>query len=195
MLKNDYLFISIDEVLFSNKTKYNYSWMPKGETSRLENTHFKGSKSLIAAITSKGDWFYSSLTSTNNSKIFISFMEKLLKWIVVDLRSELNKSVILFYNLKVHKSKETKFYLKKTGAIYVFIPTYTPEIALIELIFGILKRRIIKQTEHKIVKLNSKDGDKEIRESFSTISKAEIIKSFCHCFRIIQKFMNDNIEN
>ena len=79
--------------------------MPKGKTSRLENTHFKSSKSLIAAITSKGDWFYSSLTSSNNSKTFISFMEKLLKWIVVDLRSELNKSVILFDNLKVHNSK------------------------------------------------------------------------------------------
>ena len=175
ILRSDYLFINIDEVLFSNKTKHSFSWMPKVKSSKIENITFKGSKSLITAVTSNGDWFYSRLSSTNNSETFVSFMERILKWVVVDLGYELKKSVIMLDNLKVYKSKMTINYLKKTDAMYVFIPAYTPEIAPIELIFGILNRRIIKQTKNRGIKLYSSDGDREIRECFSTINKSEII--------------------
>ena len=47
ILRSDYLFIKIDEVLFSNKIKHSYSWMPKGKSSKIENITFKGYKFLI----------------------------------------------------------------------------------------------------------------------------------------------------
>ena len=57
-------------------------------------------------------------------------------------------------------------YLKKTDAMYVFIPEDTPETAPIELIFGILKRRNIEQIKNRGIKLYSLDGEREIRECF-----------------------------
>ena len=41
ILRSDYLFINIDEVLFSNKTKHSYSWMPKGKSSKIEKLLLK----------------------------------------------------------------------------------------------------------------------------------------------------------
>ena len=69
-------------------------------------------------------------------------------------------------NLKAHKSKMAINYLKKTGAMYVLMPVYTPEIVPIELVFGILIRRIIKQTKNREIKLYSSNGNREIREYF-----------------------------
>ena len=106
IMRSDYLFINIDEVLFSNKTKHSYSWMPKRKFSKIENITFKGSKSLTTAVTSNDDWFYSWLTSTNNSEKFVSFMERIMKLEIVELGYELKKLVIMLDNLKVQKNKK-----------------------------------------------------------------------------------------
>ena len=187
--KQDHLYINIDEVLFSNKTKQNYSWLFKGRPGKIWNMHWVGSKSLIVAISSIGKWFAWFLTTTNKSKIFVSFMKSMLKWIEVDLWFSLGKTVIILDNLKIHKSKETLAYLTKSWALYVFLPTYAPEMAPIELIFGLIKRRLVKQTVGNSIKLSSKNGEREIREAFGTISNKEIRRSFDHCFEIIRSYI------
>ena len=59
---------------------------------------FSGSKSVIAAITSTGEWFRANLTNKNNSEIFISFMKKLLMWIQLDLKFNLDQTIIFLDN-------------------------------------------------------------------------------------------------
>ena len=97
-------------------------------------------------------------------------MKKLLLWVENDLDHRLKDTIILLDNLKVHKSKSTMDFLLNNNATYVFIPPYSPEIAPIELIFGLLKQ--IPKTG---IKLNKRNGEREIREDFATISKSEII--------------------
>ena len=40
--EDDTLFINIDEVLFSNKTKQEYSWIPKGRWGKIGNVLYSG---------------------------------------------------------------------------------------------------------------------------------------------------------
>ena len=65
----------------------------------------------------------------------------------------IKKSVIILDNLKVHKSKMTINYLKKTDAMYGFISAYTPEIVPIELIFAFWKEEFLNK--QRIEGLNS----------------------------------------
>ena len=77
--ESNYLNINIDEVLFSNKTKFNYLWLYKEVSGSLKDTIFKRSKSMIAAISSAGKWLISELDCKNNSDFFIDFLNKLKK--------------------------------------------------------------------------------------------------------------------
>ena len=65
---NDCIFVNVDEVIFSNSTKWNYSWRLKGKINVSSNISFTGSLAMFRAITSKGDWFFSNLTQSNNSE-------------------------------------------------------------------------------------------------------------------------------
>ena len=49
--------------------------MEKGSQNICYNSSFTSSLSLIGAITSLGDWFFSSLNSRNNSEFFYQFYE------------------------------------------------------------------------------------------------------------------------
>ena len=149
----DTLIINIDEVLFSNKTKKEYSWIQRGRWSNVGNILFSGSTLLIVAITSNGDWFAMFLLKNNNASKLIDFMKKLL-WGKFDLNYDLKKTLVILDNLSIHRAKCTLNLLSKSEASFSFIPAYTPEFAPIELIFNILKMRLIKQSSSRSLKLN-----------------------------------------
>ena len=187
-LSEEYLVVNVDEVLFSNKTKTNYSWARKGEAANIHNLIFGYSISIITSITSSGQWFRSHLKSNNNSSQFILFMKKLVLWIHHDLDYSIDKTIIILDNCKIHKSKQTLDFLKKWKALIVFFPPYTPEMCPIELVFHLLKKRLLKQTGRCMSKLNYKSTEREIKEVFSTISKEEITNCYEHCMKIIKLY-------
>ena len=51
------LLINIDKAMFSRSTKASCSWSIKGQETKLMNTSFTNSTSLITVITSLGDAF------------------------------------------------------------------------------------------------------------------------------------------
>ena len=191
-LKTGNLIVNVDEVLFSNKTKINYSWAKKGEAANIQNVLFGCSISMIVSITSRGEWFRSHLKSNNNSDQFIYFLKKLLLWIQHDLNYPIEETIIILDNCKIHKSKRTLKFLKRCKALIVFVPPYTPEMYPIELIFHLLKRRLLMQTGRFKSKLNYKSAEREIREVFSTVSREEITKCFEHCTKIIKLYAANN---
>ena len=67
--------------------------------------------------------------------------------------------------------------------------------APIELIFHLLKRRLMEQTCRYKRKLNYKSAEREIREAFLIINKAEIVDCFGHCMKIIRLYAGDNENN
>ena len=78
----------------------------------------------------------------------------------------------------IHKSKYTIDFLISNNVTYVFIPSYSPEIAQIKLIFGVMKRRLLKHIQKIEMKLDKRRGEREIKETNTKISKNEIIRSF-----------------
>jgi transposase len=134
------LLINVDEVSFSHLTKYNYSWAKRGKSCFARNKLFKGSFTMIFAITSRGDWISSPLSRRNNSKIFLSFIERMNQWIVRDLNYNNHlDTIILLDNCRIHKSKLLMESYLETGIQIVFLPPYSPQFAPVELMFGRMK--------------------------------------------------------
>ena len=171
----DKLLISLDEVNFSYLTKYNRTWLPKGKSWYVHNIWFKGSRSCIGAITSKGNIFFWWLESTNKSANFISFLSQLKRWIEVDLDYRLKDVILIIDNCPVHKAKKSIKALNEFGSTVLFIPAYSPEYAAIELLFNKLKKAITRQWRKQLIKLDSKDGVRNIREAVAVVSQREIV--------------------
>ena len=72
ILKDKYI-INIDEASFNHNLKMEYSWLPKGITSAIINQNYSGSKSLIVAYCSDGEYLWMTLKETVNSEIFWVF--------------------------------------------------------------------------------------------------------------------------
>ena len=140
-LKVDVLFINVDEVLFTIKTKQEYSYLRRWRCRKVKNILFTVSKSLTVAVSLSGDWFATYLTWNIHSDVFISFMKRLMLWMVIDLKD----TFIIINNIKVHSSESTMKLLRKCDALFSFIPKYTQEIVLIELFLNILKKWLIKE--------------------------------------------------
>ena len=150
--KSNYLYINIDEVLFSNKTKFNYSWLNRGASGSLQNTIFKGSKSIIAAISSTGKWLISELNCKNNSDFFIKFLHKLERWVVFDLKMKLNDTIIIMDNSSIHKSWKTLDFIRKSNAIYSFFACLHPRVGSHRALF----RHYQKKANYEHTRYNNK---------------------------------------
>ena len=169
------LLISLDEVNFSYLTIYNRTWLPKGRSSYVKNICFKGSRSWIGAITSRGDIFFWWLESTNKSPNFVSFLKELKIWIQLDLNIKMTNAILILDNCPVHKCKKSLEALNEFGATILFLPVYTPEFAAIELLFNWLKKLITRQWRFQVINLHSKEGVRNIREAVAAVSKSEIV--------------------
>ena len=189
--------VNVDEDLFSNATKSNYSWIHKGQHKFWNNICFKGSLSLIWSITNKGEFFFSSiLVKTNNSKTFMEYISELIKWLRIDLNVDMNKIIIMLDNWQVHKSKAWLKYLNEFGWRILFLPAYSPDFTPIEMLFNTLKRKIIRKEKGNIVKLKSKEGMRSIKECLAATSKEEIVSYWVSAIKWISRvILEDKINS
>ena len=168
------VLINVDEITFSKSTKSCYSWLDRGISWSRANISFKGSISLIWAITSTGSWYVTNLTSHNNAQTFTEFIQKLGMWVIEDLKADINKVILLLDNCPIHKSKKSMDSLGSIGWKTLFLAPYSPEWAPIELLFNTLKKRLIKHSKSQIINLGKEEGFKNIQEWLATFTKKEI---------------------
>ena len=145
--------------------------MPKSRWGRIGNMLFSGSKSMIAAITSNGDWFSAYLLWNNNSDFFYWFHQETSSLDQIRSKIWFKKSLIILDSLKVHKSRATLRFLSKWETTFSLIPAYTLELAPIELVFNMLKKNLIKQCSSSGLKLYKREAFREIRELFASIDR------------------------
>ena len=163
IVNQEYIFVNVDEVIFSNATKWNYSWGFRSKDNTKSNIMFAGSIAVFGTITSKGDWFFSNLVKHNNSEEFIAFINKLIKWLTEDLGANSQNIVLLIDNSPIHTSGYSMKNLKELNCKVVFLSPYWPNFAPIELMFHILKKRICKHAQGETVRLCSKEGLRALR--------------------------------
>ena len=153
-ITSDIVVVNIDETLFSNHTKCKYSWAIKGQPNFCWNITFKGSISFIGAITNRGDWHFSNLIQNNWGEIFVKYLEDLMRWLKEELEVNPQGILLLLDNSPIHTSKWSLEYMNSCGCRIMFLPTYSPQFALIELLFGTLKRKLLTHSKNHVINLN-----------------------------------------
>ena len=128
-LQKGWVLINIDESVISKNTRINYSWLPKGLSCPITNVKLNNSISLISAIWSNGFFLSALVKGSNNSEIFLKFLERMIKELQVNWDIWIHRWIILLENWSIHKSKLITDYLKQWKAKVYFIIPYSPELA------------------------------------------------------------------
>ena len=130
------------------------------------------------SIFSNGLWYAMLTNSTTNSEIFNHYLIKMNDWINKNKLFGYSKVIILLNNWPYHKSKRTIDKIKNINLNLMFLPPYSPSLAPIELIFGLIKQRLCKQLVGAKLNLNSKDVPKKIFDVIKNIDRQCVIKTF-----------------
>ena len=71
-------------------------------------------------------------------------------------------------------------HLKESNLDTVFLPQYTPELAPVELFFGILKKQIRSRRTSKVINLAKDSGRKVIEDIVKSIDRTTIVRIWGH---------------
>ena len=168
-LHRNQIAINVDESSFSRSVKWHYSWLPKGRSSPIVNTNWTGSVSMIFSLFSNGEWIWVLKNGTTNSEDFTKFLLILetywKKWLNIDPSS----TFVTLDNAATHTSKRTRLAAQFLKFKFYFLPPYSPTLAPVELVFGILKRKISFKRRDKSISFGKKSGDEAITEAIKTL--------------------------
>ena len=190
MINSKIVVVNIDENLFSNFTKNNYSCATKGRSAWWQNILFTESISIIAAITSRGELNYSTLVQNNNSINYISYLTKLMNWLTKDLKFKNSQIVFLMDNSSIHTSKKCQEFLNSLKWLTIYLPTYSPEYVPIEYLFNLVKQRFINRWSNRIIKLKSEENKSNLYYLMKSISREEILSFWIQTIKNIQSTIN-----
>jgi len=106
-----------------------YAWQTKGDPILLPSARSK-SLSVLGLMSPSSKLFHKTCEGNVNSRIMIDFLEEFSQTIK-------RKTVVVLDNASVHRSKmfaEKMRDWEKTGLVIYFIPPYSPELNLIEIL-------------------------------------------------------------
>ena len=150
---------------------------------------FRGSVSLILAVTSDGDYFGAMIKSRLNSDSFIDFILKLEDWIEQrNIRNE-REIIVILDNCSIHRSRVTKEALKETKIKFWYLPQYSPSLEPVELVFAQLKKFIRNKEGQSIIRWNSIDGQTLLTLGLSSIESSTIVGWWEHTFSVMNSYM------
>lgn len=120
------------------------TWSPKGQTPVVEKTGARFSVNMISALSPRGDFRFMVVEGSVNSKVFISFLKRLL-------HGAKKKTFLILDGHPTHKSKLVKEFVSKTkGKLELFyLPPYSPELNPDELAWNTLKNGIVGKASVK----------------------------------------------
>ena len=153
MINRNSIIMNVDEWVFSQSTKSNYSWSKVGVLSNLSKEILKGSISIVSSITSNRV----SITAVRNgpSPHFHSQNILDIHFLYEDYnRDNEDKILLIMDNSPVHCSNKVTNYLKERTFSWIFLPKYSPELALVELFFGRLNN--LNKKKSSIINLDHK---------------------------------------
>ena len=152
--------------------------MPTRNGGSILNNVAKGRTNLLLAVSNQGDWVAMFMNETIKSEqysIFLVVLHYLLNFAGKNIKDEV---IFLQDNATIHHGKLIKRIATKLDLWMHFLPTYSPEIAAVELIFGVLKRKIRTTRTTHLIDFGA-DGCKElIMNSLNSIRSDTIIKTW-----------------
>jgi transposase len=129
--------VFIDESFCKTGMRREYGWSPRGTRSfgKMPVRSWK-TVSLVGAIRLGERPRLMTHHGSVNGRVFIRFVQR---YLVPTLR---HGDVVIMDNLNIHKMKRVRQLIEASGAIAVYLPTYSPELNPIELWWSDLKRRL-----------------------------------------------------
>ena len=142
LISDGWTIIKIDEASYTRSIKMDYSWLPRGYSNAIVNTHWRGRVVVIFALISSGEWIAFLGNKTTNSWNFIKFIFILSKYWEMWLNLKENEVIITLENAAIHRSSRKKWAAEFLKTPLHFPPPYSPNLAPTEWIFGLSKRMI-----------------------------------------------------
>ena len=194
LLENNMIIGNIDECWVNYKSGDSYSWGRRGSNIELNTLPFKGSISIILCIFSNGAYFWSILQNTVNSPIFFQYMTIVEDWISKTPIFQDKKIVLLLDNWQRHRAKRAVIHMKYSKINYLFLPSYSPQLAPVELSFNTFKRRLYDDWRFNQTNLTEVAAFDKIRASISRFTCEEIKKYFSAFFEQVKFYLNNSIQ-
>ena len=157
-LLNGKYIVNIDESSFNKDIKMRYSWLPKGITYVIINQIHQGSKSMLTAFWSDGEYIWAVINDTVNSQCFQDFL-----WVIKYFLKRRNldspdKTVIMLDNAPYHSSETTKLKFNNLNLSVMFLPPYSPVLAPVEQYFKLIKSIIRSRKSEESVNFRTNKG-------------------------------------
>jgi transposase len=173
---NAHRLVFIDESFVKTGMRREYAWSPRGERA-IGSRPFRTWRtvSLVGAIRLGERPRLMTHRGTINGRTFLRFVnDRLVPWLRPD-------DVVVVDNLNIHKMAAVRRAIYAAGASMIYLPTYSPDLNPIELLWADLKRSI-----RKIAPDNENGLRGAVRRLRASLPISKIEGWFRHCAPQVQ---------
>ena len=171
------LLVNIDESSYGRSIKRDYSWLPVGVSNPILNINWAGRASIVFGLISTGSWLWMGVDETVKSLeycIFIMILNAYLQGL--NLKWEASSTKLLVDNASIHISSESVNVWTYYGFEINSLPPYSPNLAPVEMVFGLSKKLISKKYTKKKINFENRSGKLAIMNSFAGLDTKLCLK-------------------
>ena len=126
------------------------------------------------------------MVGTVNSENFQLFINYLHNWLVDNNMFGKKDVSIILDNWSSHRSNNSIKTMKRSNMNIVYLPTYSPQFAPIELVFWIFKRKLLTQTKYNWIQLGKAESFNWIKSALGCLNRRKIKIWFKHFYKIVK---------
>ena len=175
-LRENEILINIDESSYKRSVKLDYSWFPRGISSPIVNTRWIGRTSIIFALMSEGNWLCMNVDGTTKSSDYWLFLMILCNYVKYCIPQNQTPIKLVVDNASIHLSQQSKRAATFLNFEIHSLPPYSPNLSLVEMVFGMSKRSIAGTLRHTKINFSESTGRKEIINSFRWLNTPTVLK-------------------
>jgi hypothetical protein len=132
-------FMFLDESSYSRIKCPRKAWIGPGEESKARSRAFNGKMNLLVCCTEKEILFKDKFVTNTNNKVIKDKIKLLADTMTT---KEKESSVLILDNATYHHHEDVKEQMWKGKLRVLFTPKYTPELNMVEFIFGATKAQL-----------------------------------------------------
>jgi transposase len=122
--------VFIDESAVLTTMARRYGWSPCGQRAPAKVPFGTWQRlSVLGAISLDGMVAAMSVEAATDSAVFAAYLDKVL---LPKLRQDKPDAVLVMDNLRAHKTPEVRTVLDRSGFLYRYLPSYSPDLSPIE---------------------------------------------------------------
>lgn len=163
--------VFVDEAGVNKAMTRLYARAPKGERAYGRRPQNRGKNiTMIGALALRDMIAAFTFPGGNDKWAFLTYIRKVL------VPNLWQGAVVVMDNFASHQVKEVREAIESVGAKLMYLPTYSPDLSPIEMMWS-----KIKQCLRSIAARTDDELDEAITEAFNSISQTDILNWFLEC--------------